>query len=271
MPTMRNYMTEIVLIVVTFFFLLFVTTNSNQSLGSTYILFLVGAVVLLFINLLIFNKSIQVTVKKLNTSNIEELFIAVIAWGVLMVASYVIMNFVDPTKASFGAIMSSLNAANPVFSNSVIVNLLVIALAIPFTETVLWGRGIEFVSDLFHINVNNQNKTRIQFIVILIVFAALFSLFHATAKQLSGQSLLIVFIMMAISIYLIAYRDGDMRAALFLHILANGIAAVLLIKQNALTFNGAWPLLLITLCAYNQKRIVKGLGISSRNIRRKIK
>lgn len=256
MVNLKNYMTEIKWVMAIFIFLLFVTTNSDSALGTTYLQFLIGGIILLFVTLLVFDGRVDVTVKKNNKSTIEELFIAAIAWGVLMISSYIVLNFVDPTKASFGAILSSLNAANPVFSDSVMINLLVIAGAIPFTETVLWGRGAEFIGDLFGIRISNQNKKTIGFVVILIVLAALFSLFHATAKQLSGQSLFIVFIMMAISLWLIAYRDGDMRAAILFHILANLIAAVLYIKSGGALFsifNVSIPLLFCAIFMIKQK------------------
>ena len=235
MANIKNYMTEITMVIVVFFALLFVTTNNNTALGTTYLQFLFGSVVLLFITILIFDKRVDVTVKKNNTSWIEEAMYGVGGWVVLLTFSFLVLKLVDPLKANLGAIMSSLNAANPIFSNSVFINFIVIALLIPFTETVVWGRAIEFFGDLLHIKISESTKNTAKFVVLLIVFSVIFALFHSTAKNLVGSALFIVFIMMAISIYLIGMRDGDMRAAIILHVLANGVAAFLIIRGSIVT------------------------------------
>lgn len=231
-------MTEIVLIVLTLAFLIFTATNVSSKLGTTYLQFLFGALALLFITLLIFDKRVEVTVKKLNTSIIEELFFGGIGWVALLVISYLILNTTG-AGATFGSIISSLGAANPIFSDSVIINFVIIALAIPFIETQFFARLLEFFGDIFKVRITKSSRFTFGFIAILIVLSALFAIFHATAKDLSGQALLIVFIMMAISLYLIVERDGDTRAALFLHIFANGVAAFLLITSGGtLSFGG---------------------------------
>jgi len=263
-----KYLYEVIIGVAIFFGLLFVTTNSNQSLGMTYLLFLGGAIGLYFLTILIFDKRLDVTVKKNDTSNLQEFLYGGMGWVVLMIASWLMLKFADPTKASIGTIMNSLNAANPVFSNSVIINFVVIAFFIPFTETVLWGRGVEFVGDLFGIKINNQNKTSLKFIAIIVIpFAALFAIFHATSKNLSGSSLLIVAIMMIITIALFAMRNGDMRSAIALHVFANSIAAALLLTNGGLTFgisgitNAMIPICIVTPTLYNySKTKIIGLG-----------
>ena len=151
------------------------------------------------------------------------------------------------------------------------INLLVIALAIPFTETLLWGRGAEFLSDRFKININNTNKTRIELIVIFIVLAALFALFHSTARQLEFNSMVVVAIMMGLTLFLIAMRDGDLRAGLFLHILANGVAALILIKQGGSLTLGIIPLLLINSPNLNRVNKLFIFKLKSPEIKNEIK
>lgn len=241
MVQIKNYMTEVTLTIITFFFMLFITTNNNVALGTTYLQFLFGSIVLFLITLLVFDKHIDVTVKKNNTTWMEEAIWGAGGWVILLAVSFAILKFVNPTTATLGAIMSSLNAANPIFSNSVILNFAVIALAIPFLETVVWGRGLEFFGDLFKIKVSNNTKNTLKFIVLLLILSGLFAVFHATAKNLSGSALIIVFIMMAISLYLIAMRGGDMRAAIIMHCLANGVAAWLIIKGSIVTTSFILP------------------------------
>lgn len=239
----KNYLTEIVLIVVSFFLWLFITTNSDVALGTTYLQFLFGSSILLLITLLVFDKHVDVTVKKTNKSWLEEGFYGAGGWVVLLAASFFIMKFVDPTKASWGAIMSSLNAANPIFANSVIINFVAIALLIPITETIVWARGAEFFGDLFNIKINNNSKMAIGFIGLVAFFSTLFAIFHATAKNLVFSQLVIVFVMMAITLYLIAIREGDMRAAIIMHILANGVAFILITKGTIIVTNFILPLM----------------------------
>jgi len=267
-----KYLWEIIIGFIIFFGLLFVTTNSNQSLGNTYLLFLGGAIGLYFATKLVFDKKLDVTVKKNDTSNLQEFLYGGMGWVVLMVASYFMLKFADPSRASIGTIFNSLNAANPIFSNSVIINFIVIAFFIPFTETVLWGRGVEFVGDLIGIKINNQGKNTLKFIAIIVIpFAALFAIFHATSKGLSGSSLLIVGIMMVITIYLIAMRGGDMRSAIALHVFANAIASILLLSQGGLTFGVSGiqnliPIFIIPI-SYNLFKINGEKGIKSADLK----
>lgn len=230
MANLKNYMTEFVLIVIAFFTWLWITTNSDVSLGTTYLQFLFGSTILLLITLLVFDKHVDVTVKKNNNSWLEEGMYGAGGWVVLLIASFFVLKFVNPATATFGAIMSSLNAANPIFANSVIVNFIAIGLLIPFTESVVWLRGAEFFGDLFHIKINNNTKTTIGFVVLVAIFSFLFLGFHATAKHLEVSALIICFIMMAVTIFLVAIRNGDLRAGIIMHVIANSVAFILLTK-----------------------------------------
>lgn len=234
----KNYLTEIVITVATLIFLIFASTNISNKLGITYLQFLFGSLALFFITSLIFDKRMEVTVKKQNTSWVNELFYGAAGWVALLLLSYFVLNSIGK-PATFGSIFGSLGAANPIFSDSIIFNFLIIALAIPFTETQLFARLLEFFGDIFKVRITKSQTTSLKALILIIVFSALFMIFHATAKGLVGQALLIVFIMMAISIFLIFWRDGDTRAAIFMHILANGVAAWLLLQGGGTLGFGA--------------------------------
>lgn len=221
-------MKELTLNVIAFFWLLFVLTNANTNLGNAYLWFLVISTVLLFINLFVFDKGTKITFQKAPGKNIEAFFSGAIAWIILLVTSFIILKIVDPIKASFGSIVSSLNAANPVFSNSVIINWVTISFAIGYAETQLWARLLEFLSDRFNIKIDRNNKTALGFIVLVILLSILFLIFHLTAKGINAtSSLVIVFIMMAISLFLVAYNNGETRQAVWFHVIANGAAGVI--------------------------------------------
>ena len=219
---------EISLNVLAFFWLLFVLTNANTSLGNAYLWFLVISTVLLFINLFIFDKNTKVTFQKEKGKNIEAFFAGAVGWVVLLLASFLILKIVEPAKATFGSIVASFGATNPAFSNSVIVNWITISFAIGYAETQLWGRLLEFLADRFNIQINRKNITLIGFVVLVILLAILFVIFHLTSKGVEAvSSLVIVFIMMAISLFLVAYYNGETRQAVWLHVIANGAAGAL--------------------------------------------
>jgi hypothetical protein len=223
-------MKEVSLNVVAFFWLLFVLTNANTNLGNAYLWFLVISTVLLFVNLFIFDKGMKVAFQKVPGKHIEAFFAGAVAWVVLLVASFVVLKVVEPVKATFGSIMSSFGAANPAFSDSAIVNWLTISFAIGYAETQLWARLLEFLSDRFHIKIDNRNKTLIGFVVLVVLLAILFVIFHLTSKGVNAvSSLVIVFIMMALSLFMVAYFNGETRQAVWLHIIANGAAGFLML------------------------------------------
>jgi hypothetical protein len=227
-------MKEITLNVLAFFWLLFVLTNANTNLGNAYLWFLVISTVLLFINMFIFDKGTKVTYQKRPGGHIEAFFAGAVSWVILLLASYIILKVVDPIKASFGSIMASFGAANPVFSNSQIVNWVTISFAIGYAETQLWARLLEFLADKFNINIDRRSKTLIGFLVLVVILATLFMVFHLTSKGVNAvSSLVIVFIMMALSLFLVAYYDGETRQAVWLHIIANGAAGFLMLLSGS--------------------------------------
>lgn len=231
----QPYQREFALNVAAFLWLLFVLTNANTNLGNAYLWFLGIATTLLFINLLVFDKSVKVTFQKEPGKHLEAFFAGAVGWVILLVVSFLVLKFVDPTKATFGAIATSLGAANPAFSNSVIVNWITISFAIGYAETQLWARLLEFLADRFGFQVNRNNMFRTVFIVVLLALAGLFLLFHLTSKGVGAVSTLaIVFVMMAISLLMVAYYNGETRQAVWLHIIANGAAGALLLASGGL-------------------------------------
>lgn len=224
------YMKEVTINVIVFTWLLFVLTNANTNLGNAYLWFLGIGTFLLFINVVLFDKHVKVTYQKEKGKHFESLFAGAVGWVIILIASFVVLNFVDPSKATFGAIVASFNSANPAFSNSVIINWITISFAIGYAETQLWSRGLEFICDRLGIQINRRNMLLISFVAVVLSLALLFMFFHLTSKGVEAvASLVIVFIMMAVSLFMVAYFNGETRQAVWTHVISNGVAGALLI------------------------------------------
>lgn len=228
--------TEIILDALAIGFLLFVMTNANTNLGTAYQFFIYAAIFFLTINIMdIFGGGVRVTFQKKEGGWVEAIIAGAVGWGILLIVSFVILKVVDPIKASFGSIISSLGAANPVFSDSKIINFITVGIAISYAETMLWARGTEFIADILRIPINRRNKFLISFVSLAIILSIFFAVFHITAKGIhSTSSLIIVGAMMFISLAMIAYYDGEARQAVFLHVIANSVAAAMLLTNGGL-------------------------------------
>lgn len=222
-----RYFKEIIITIIAFFWLLFVATNVNVTLGQTYLWFTGGILFLLMIDLLIFNKNVELTFQKAPGGLLKSILIGLGGWIILLIASVLVLNFIDPTKASIGAVIGLMGAATPALASSKIANWLTFSLAVPFVETHLWGRSLEFFSNLFNIPLNSKSFRKIKFLLLMTVLSLMFVVFHLTAKGINAySSLTIVFIMMAISLVMIVWKE-ETRSAIFMHIFANGVASYL--------------------------------------------
>lgn len=237
MASVKNYLNEITISIIAFIWLWFVLTNSNVNLGNAYLWAIGISLFLLLINVLVFDKSVRVTFQKQEGHWFEAIFAGLVGWVAILLISFLVFKFVDPLKANLGAIMSSMGAANPAFSNSKIVNWLTISFAIGFGETMLFGRLLEFAADRFKIPITRATIMRFGFIALALSLALLFAIFHITAKGVaSTSSLVVVAIMMIISLFMIAYYNGETRQAVIMHVVSNGVAGYLALMAGGLIF-----------------------------------
>jgi len=243
MADLRNYSREILFSVLAFLWLWFVLTNANINLGNAY-LWAVGIYLfLLLIDVLTPDRNPIVTFQKKKGGWFEAIIAGTIGWVIILFASFVVLKIVEPVKASFGSILSSMGAANPAFSNSVFINWFTAAFAIGYAETQLFARLLKFFADRFNIQINKKSKFMLAFILLIIGLSIVFAIYHSTAKGVTNMpSLIIVGVMMAVSLFMVAYFDGETRQAVFTHIIANGFAGFLLLKSGTLLFSFVIPL-----------------------------
>jgi len=238
MANIKIYEKEILFSVIAFIWLWFVLTNANPNLGNVYLWAIGIYLFLLIFDVLVPDKNPVVTFQKKPGGWLEAILAGAVGWVAVLFSSFVILKVVDPLKATFGSIISSMNAANPAFSNSVVVNWLTASFAIGYAETQLFARLLKFFADRLNIKINKRFKYAFAFILLVISLCILFAVYHITAKGIANlPSLVVVAAMMAISLFMVAYFDGETRQAVFTHIIANGFAGFLLIKGGSLLFN----------------------------------
>lgn len=227
MTSWRPYFKEIVLTVATYVWLLFVATNINITLGQTYLHFALGSLSLLIIGIVIFDKNLEITFQKKEGGGFSAILAGLGGWIVLLITSVIALKFIDPAHSDLGSVLGFMGATTPALATSKIANLITFGIAIAFIETTLWARLYEFFGDLF--KIPKTKKVTFGLIVLIVLLAIGFSLFHLTAKGLTNISALaIVFLMMVISLSMI-YIFGETRQAIWTHIWANSVASYLML------------------------------------------
>jgi hypothetical protein len=226
----QNYVKEISLTLLALVWFLFAATNVNTQLGTIYSAFALASGILLVIGIAIFDKSIHITFQKSPGGTLQAIFVGFMGWIALMVASVAVLKIADPTSASLGSVLSLLGATTPALSTSVVANFITFGIVIAFIETQLWARGLEFVADVFNIPLEKKGITKVftALMVLIIILAIVFILFHLTSKNLSGPSLIIVGIMMVVSMIMVVWF-GETRQAVWTHIISNSVASYILL------------------------------------------
>ena len=225
----KPYVHEITLTIITFIWLLFVATNVNITLGQTYLHFTLGSLALLIIGITIFDKNLHITFQKSPGGNFKAIMMGFAGWITLLITSVVMLRFIDPTQANIASILGLLGATTPALATSKIANLITFGVAIAYIETSLWARLLEFFADIFKIKLDKRNLFSIGIVVLIGLLSLAFLFFHLTAKGITATaSLLVVFVMMAISLGMVIIF-GETRQAVYMHIWANTVASYLML------------------------------------------
>ena len=223
---LKNQLQEITFTVIIFVWLMFVATNVNITLGQTYLLFTSGIFILYIITTTIFDKRLDITFAKKQGGTLSAILWGVAGWIILLIASVIIMKFIDPSKANIASVIALMGAVTPSLATSKIANLLTFGVAVAFVETQFWSRLLEFFSDIFKINTK---KITIGLLFLIAILSLAFVAFHLTAKGITNiPSLAIVFVMMTISLIMVSIF-GESRQAVYLHIFANTVASYLML------------------------------------------
>ena len=228
---LKSYIKEIILTVMTAGWLLFVATNVNTQLGQIYLHFTWISLSLLIIGITIFDKKIHITFQRNPGGQFTAILWGLGGWIALLISSVIVLSFVDPAQANLSSVIRLMGATTPALANSKIANWLTFGVAVAFIETTLWSRAMEFIADVFNIDISERSARRIfsTLMVVIILLSLAFVFFHLTAKGITNTpSLIIVFIMMAISLIMVAIFQ-ETRQAVYLHIWANTVASYLIL------------------------------------------
>ena len=171
------------------------------------------------------------------TSNTTQVYIeATAALGIFLVVSTFLVSTFSPQSIASGNILVQsqsifhlLASSVPILKGSKILTFIGWAIIIPIIETSFFnGRLLEgfatYSEKITGKRISLQRYTLTLMMVILLV-ASLFTLFHITAKGLDTIPLLITFIFSVISSMLVI-RHQELRGAIFIHILTNSAAVL---------------------------------------------
>lgn len=228
---LKSYVKEITLTIIAFVWLLFVATNVNITLGNIYLQFAMGSLALLIIGITIFDKRLNITFQKNPGGQLNAILWGLGGWIILLVTSIFVLRLISPAQANLATVLSLMGATTPALATSKIANLLTFGVAIPYVETQLWSRMMEFFADLLGIDISKNSVKRIfsASMVMIFLLALGFAFFHLTAKGITNTpSLVIVFIMMAISLIMVAIFQ-ETRQAVYMHIWANTVASYIML------------------------------------------
>lgn len=214
---MRIKETEQALIVTNIMFLLFAATNVNYQLGIIFVAFMIASG--LFI---LMDPKRTIPLRKENQTFLGSLIGAGLGYAVLILVS---TTLIIPGVDKLIALLSS---TTPVLATSVLANNLIFILAVPFAESLLFFAVIPDVfSNIIKVDVNRRNLLNIKMWLMFFVIATMFSFYHLTSKGIgSYSSLVVVWFMAIVSLVLVAYNESY-ESALYLHILANGVAILI--------------------------------------------
>lgn len=209
-------------------FLLFLLLAFDRDLAMVYILIMFGDYIWYKSD-----KFISFPISEGKSNNIMIYVESVAALGVFLVISTILVNFFNPGTISTGFIDSAqsifrlLSTATPLLQGSKILTIIGWGILIPIIETSFWnGRLLEgfttFAEKKFGLKISLQKFSTALFMVIIVV-AALFTLFHITAKGIETIPLIITFVFSIISSVLVI-RHQELKGAILVHILTNSAA-----------------------------------------------
>lgn len=209
---------EITLYIIALVWFIFITINVNPSLGQVYTGFTIGAMLLY-----LFDTKKTIAFDKDGKWD-KALLQAGIIYIAFTIASVFLINFLE--KINIGGVISLLGATTPALAASVILNFMTFSIPVAFVETMFFIRITDFFASRFNIKTDKQGLFSLAGIILVLIFAFGFLMYHVTAKGIANNSaLMLTFIMMAVSLGVAFWYQESKQAVLF-HIIANTIASI---------------------------------------------
>jgi len=179
---------------------------------------------------------ISFPISRKNGSDWKVYMEALAAVGLFLIISTVLVTTFSPQSIFSGGVFAGaqsifqlLATSTPILKGSKILTLFGWGILVPIVETTFFnGRLLEGLSTYAEeITGKKISLTKITVPLVLVIFvvAALFTLFHITAKGLDSIPLMITFIFSVISSILVI-RHQQLRGAILLHIVTNSAAVM---------------------------------------------
>jgi hypothetical protein len=154
--------------------------------------------------------------------------------GAFLVVSTVLLSVFSPQSVIVSDIVGGVQSifhllatSTPILKGSKFLTLIGWGIIVPIVETTFFnGRlleGLASYSEVIRGKAVSLKKFSMPLIMVMIVVASLFTLFHITAKGLDSVPLMITFLFSIISSVLVI-RHQELRGAILLHICTNSAA-----------------------------------------------
>jgi len=200
--------------------LIFLLLNFDPDLSMVYLLILLGDYIWYQNDSWI---SFPYSNKQANkTGVIIESFAAL---GIFLLATAVLI-----TGFSTQSLLSMLSSTVPILAESQVLTLISWGIIVPFIETnFFFGRlleGFSYMAEKVTGNKISTKKFSIPIFIVMILVAAIFTLFHLSAKGLDSSALIVTFIFAIISMILVV-RQQSTKGATIMHILSNSTAVLI--------------------------------------------
>lgn len=211
------------LLIINGFMLLFLLINFNRDLGNIYI-----AMLLLSWAGFSSDKVKSFTFQSKKSSVFQSFFRASLFYVGFILFSGIFLSIFHSGDVVEGqmllSVLKTMAATTPILAGSLILTFIGWAIIVPVIETnAFFGMLFEFINDRFNININRLNAA---VLIVMIVIAFGFALFHATAKGIvNNAALSLTFIFALISMYIVL-KEKQTQTAVMFHTLANSFAVL---------------------------------------------
>ena len=207
--------------------LAFLYITFNSTLAGIYSVMVMSS----FVLYTLFTK--KITINSISGNSFQSIMIAIISFGVFALLMILVTSFLQNWAAvnpSFASIMkyNMLSTALPL-KESPWMAIAVWGFLIPIIETVLLGRILVSLADIFGIELSLKN---VALWVLFIPISVGFVWFHITAKQVSANAaLLLTFVFGMFTCAMIIYFK-EMESAIYLHQLNNTLATINVLREG---------------------------------------
>lgn len=222
---------------------LFIGVNVAPHIANFYAWMAILTLAFLLVNKGVFNKRYSIPLvnpkKRGAKGTFSELIVGIFTYaGFILITTglvWVLTKGVASFKGALFENMSILSSTTPILAG-VPVFVLLTYISIAVMETLWLLTFFEFLLDIS--NIHPKGKTLISFkkgrttaiawvIMILAILPTFFMYLHLSAKGLGNWVALFLVFLMALVSLLVALWRREMRAAIWFHVLANGIAIIL--------------------------------------------